>query len=295
MLAPQGLPDYRLFTVRMRLALLAPASLFIAPLGCAGTISGASGDAETATSTSAVVVVERAVDATGGAHAEGSARFVRVSAPASLEDALRTIGASLELPSLGTCASLSSLAGRSLRSEARPVVELVDVGAVWLEADGVKTHLSPRQVPDITDVVSGVVYARATEAASLPSATRYVVHVAGGQDFAPLNVSALAPDDPSGVHFSEEDGQGAIIARGPTVELAWGGDASDDVVYVDIRPQGVRCAFGNVGHGAISTLFFDDTGTLVVHRLRREPLRATGIDSGEVRFDFARTVAYLRR
>jgi hypothetical protein len=45
----------------------------------------------------------------------------------------------------------------------------------------------------------------------------------------------------------------------------------------------------------VSTLFLDDAGTLVVHRLRREPLSARGIDSGEVRFDFARTIAYVRR
>jgi hypothetical protein len=294
MLAPSGLRDYRLLTAHMRLTFFAAVPLLFATLGCAGTVSGASGDAETATSTSAVVVIERSVDATEGAHAESSARFVRVTAPASVDDALQTIGASLELPVRGTCASLTSLAGRTRRSETTPVVELVDVGAVWLEADGVETHLSPRQVPDITDVVSGVVYARATEAALLPSATRYVVHVAGGQDLAPLNVSALAPDDPSAVGISGEDGHGSVVASSPTVDLAWTPDGSDDVLYVDVRPQGVRCAFGNVGHAAISTLFFDDTGTLVIHRLRREPLRAPGIDAGEVRFDFARAVAYTR-
>jgi hypothetical protein len=279
----------------MRLSLLTLLPLVPASLGCAGNVSGAPGDAEAATTTSAVIVVERAIDAADGSRAEGSARFVRVRAPASVDDALRAIGAALELPARGTCASVASLGGRIGRGEPMAVVELIDVGAVSLEADGVQTHLLPRQLPDVTDVVSGVVYARAAEPALLPVSAHYIVHVAGGQDLDPFRVTATAPGDPSAVHIVGEDSQGTVVTRGPTVDLAWTPDASDDLVYVDVRPNGVRCVFGNVGHAAVSTLFFDDAGTLVVHRLHREPLHAPGIDSGEVRFDFARAVAYVRR
>ena len=66
-------------------------------------------------------------------------------------------------------------------------------------------------------------------------------------------------------------------------------------MYVDVRPNGVRCVLEGSGHGSVSTMFFDDAGTLVVHRLHREPLAARGIDTGEVRFDFARTISYVRR
>jgi hypothetical protein len=41
-------------------------------------------------------------------------------------------------------------------------------------------------------------------------------------------------------------------------------------------------------HGAF------DHGTIVLHRLHREPIHARGIDSGEVRFDFARSISYQR-
>ena len=92
-----------------------------------------------------------------------------------------------------------------------------------------------------------------------------------------------------------EDTAGVLVASGASVELSWTGERLDDVVYVDIRPNGVRCVLDGSGHGTVSTLFLDDDGTLVVHRVRREPLVARGIDSGEVRFDFARTVAYVRR
>jgi hypothetical protein len=264
-------------------------------LGCAGIATGAAGDAEAATTTSAVVVVERTTGTTEGSRAEGSARFVRVAATASVDDALLAIGAALELPARGACASVASLTGGFARRVQPPIVELVDVGAVSLEANGVETRLLQRQLPDVTDVVSGVVYARAAEPGLLPAATRYMVHVAGGQDLGPFDIAASAPGDPSAIRIAGESDSGTLVATGPTVDLTWTADASDDVVYIDVRPTGVRCVFANAGHGALPTVLFDDAGTLVVHRLRREALRAPGIDSGEVRFDFARSVAYTRR
>ncbi|HEY8039597.1 MAG TPA: hypothetical protein VIF15_07375 [Polyangiaceae bacterium] len=276
------------------LPLLALLALLPAAVGCAGTLSGPeAGDAE-ATTTSAVVVVERTADATEGARAEASARFIRVAAPSSPADALRAIGASFDLPARGTCATMAALTGAAPSAQA-PVVELVDVGAVSLEADGVETRLAPRQLPDVTDVVSGVVYARATDPALLPAATRYTVHVAGGHGLDGFDVSASAAGDPGEVRLGGEDAHGTLVATGSSFDLTWAADGSDDLVYVDVRPSGVRCVLDGAGHGALSTLLLDDAGTLVVHRLHREPLRARGVDSGEIRFDFARAVAYTRR
>jgi hypothetical protein len=278
----------------MRLSWLVQLPFLATALGCAGNVSGAAGDAEAATTTSAVVVIERTIDATEGSRAEGSARFVRVTTPASVDDALRAIGAALELPRRTPCASVASLALGASATESAPVVELVDVGAVSLTAGGIETRLLPRQLPDVTDVVSGVVYARAAELTLLPAATRYVVRVAGGSNLGAFEATASAPDDPNEVLIAGEGARGRVVASGPTVDLAWKASSSDDVVYVDVRPSGVRCAFGDVGHAAVPALFLAEAGTLAVHRLHREPLRAPGIDSGEIRFDFARTVAYVR-
>jgi hypothetical protein len=269
-----------------------------ATVGCTGTVSGAALDAEAATTTSAVVVVERTADAVQGARAEGSARFIRVASPSTLDDALRAIGAALDLPARGTCASVRALAGESAAAEVAPIVELVDVGAVSFVTNGVETRLMPRQLPDVTDVVSGVIYARAAEPLLLPAATRYVVRVAGGQGLGGFDVTASAPDDPTSVRIAGEDAHGMVVATGAAVDLAWPADAADDtsrdLVYVDVRPNGVRCVFGNTGHAVLSTILLDEAGTLIVHRLHREALRAPGIDSGEIRFDFARSVAYTR-
>jgi hypothetical protein len=45
----------------------------------------------------------------------------------------------------------------------------------------------------------------------------------------------------------------------------------------------------------VPSSLLDDAGSLVVHRVHVEPLQARGIDGGELRFDFARVVAYTRR
>jgi hypothetical protein len=254
--------------------------------------SAETSDAETAT-TSAIVVVSRTTDASQGSSGEASARFIRVAAPTSTQDALRAIGAGLDLPARGSCAAIGSLpVGQPSRT---PVIELMDVGAVSLEADGVQTRLLPRQLPDVTDVVSGVVYARAADPSSLPASTRYVVHVGGAADRAPLDLTANSPADPSEVRIAEEGPSGAVVASGAWINFAWTPGGSDETVYVDVRPNGVRCAFEDVGLAAMSTLYLDNGGTLVVHRVRRERVNSPGIDSTEVRFDFARTVSYVRR
>jgi hypothetical protein len=277
----------------------------IAGVGCTGTVSGSSegADAESASKTSAVIVIERTADTTRGTSAEASARFIRVAAPSSPGDGLRAIGAALDLPGRGTCADVAARVEPTAKGAARaPVIELVDVGGVSLEAAGSTIRLLPRQLPDVTDVVSGVVYARAVDPSFLPAATRYVLHVAGGSDLSALDVAALAPADPGEVHVvgtDASDPQRPVVATGEWVNFSWNGSGTDETLYVDIRSAAgrppVRCVFDDVGMAAVPTALFDRTGTLVVHRLRQEPLRARGIDSGEIRLDFARTLAYVRQ
>jgi len=281
------------------------ACLPIAPaaLGCAGNVSGSggSGDAE-ATATHAVVIVERTVDAVEAARAEASARFVRVPASASIDEAFRAIGAALDLPDPGKCVSQTYAAGAAT-SEAAPVVELSDVGSVALEVvGGSETRLIPRQLPDVTDVVSGVVYARATEAALLPAGALYAVHVGGAPGVGAFDFAAVAPGDPSDVQVAGEYTTGTLVARGASIEIAWTPDRPDDVLYADVQPAGVRCVLAaargpggdGLAHSSVSTSLLDDAGTLVLHRLRREPMVAPGVDDGEVRFDFARSISYVR-
>ncbi|MGD0678326.1 MAG: hypothetical protein ABSC94_23195 [Polyangiaceae bacterium] len=280
-----------------RLSLLALAPAFV---GCAGTVSATTpgGDAET-TTTSAIIVVERNIDPTGTGHAQTSARFLRVPSSLPTDEALRSIGAALDLPARGTCAS-STPAPDDVNSDERPpFVDLVDVGTVSVEADGTETHLLPRRLPDVTDIVSGVVYARAADPGILPPATRYVLHVGGLGDLPAIDVMATAPADASDVHFSGEMTPGVLVATSG-IEVSWPAEAAAESIYVDVKPAGLRCTLGDasaggtLGHASLSSSLFDDAGTLVVHRLHREPLQALGLTAGEIRFDFARTLTYVR-
>jgi hypothetical protein len=277
-----------------------------APLvGCTGAVSepAGPGDAEgVAMSTSAVVIVERGLDTTGALRAETSARFIRVPSTSSTQEALRAIGATVDLPPAGSCASIASLAGGATQATSVPVVELVDVGAVALDTTAGETRLVPRQLPDVTDVVSGVVYARTADPTLLPSVARYVVHVAGALDVEPFDVAATAPADPTDVRIAREDTSGLSVPGGAAIELAWPEDASDDVLYVDVQPAAYRCTLdaGSAGpsdrtRASVPASLVDEDGTLVVHRVHREALSVRGLESAELRFDFSRSVSYVRR
>lgn len=286
----------------MRLSFVAIMAAAPAALGCTGAVAGADDvDAEAISRTNAVVSVERTADPTEGVQAQASARFLRVSASTSTDEALSAVGAALDLPPLGTCAAVDSLADtRSAGSTPAPapVVELVDVGNVSIEAAGGETLLWPRQLPDVTDVVSGVVYARAaTDPSALPPSARYMVRV-GGPGLAPLEMAAWAPGPADDIRVAGEDA-GQVVASGASIDLSWDrSSAADDLVYVDVSPHDVRCVFADTGSANLSTVFLDEQGSLTVHRLHREwtsGWATRGIETAEVRFDFARRVGYTRR
>lgn len=292
---------------------LASAALLFA-VGCSANVmpGGAepAPDAEATPATLAVVVVERTGAATEPARAEAVARFVRVRGGAVDDDALRMVGAAVDLPALGTCAALESL-GRGAAREARRSasatrpVELLDVGAVTLEANGLATALAPRRLPDVSDLVSGVVYARAAEADALPARARYELRIGGlAGDPAPSAVAASAPAEPADVRLAGQDPRlgPAVLPPSGAVELTWEPGTGDELVYVDVSgaPPStgkVRCSFQDSGRATLSASVlapFDD-GSVAVHRVRREALRVRGVDAGEIRFDFARVVAFARR
>jgi hypothetical protein len=297
--------------------------------GCTGTISGGQPgvDAET-TVTHAVVIVERTADTTEGTRAAVSARFARVAAGASAGDTLRAIGANFELPARGMCASIRAGDGAGTTgADAVPFVELLDVGRISVDVAGSVTSLVPRQLPYVTDVVTGTVYAKAAEQTLLPASTLYGVHATGTADVPAFDVSAVAPGDPSDVVIMQETSPGNVVAQGSTIDFSWPREVTvpADVLYVEIQPAlsavavsgvgavgavgapqpAIRCVLGDAPgarsgdegllHGAIPTSLLGDAGSLVVHRVHTEPLQLRGVDDGELRFDFARVVGYVRQ
>lgn len=251
--------------------------LFLAASGCAGVVTGSPEEADAqSTSVTGVVVVDRTVTGDETARGEASARFVRLRG--AIDDgALKLVGAGLDLPPIGECATLRD--HTSSRS-----VELLDVGAISIEAlgTGQRVALAPRRVPDVVDLVSGTMYSARIDEAAVPSGTNVAVLVGGSADVPAFSVRAKTPDAPSAVRISGLDGANA--------ELTWNG--TGDSIYVDVGSS--RCSFADDGHASIPSAAFADDGIVTVHRVRREKLSIPGLDSGELRFDFARAVAYRR-
>jgi hypothetical protein len=286
----------------MRLAAFAvPVCLVPALAACTGNVTSpdVAPDADQSSALAAVVTVERTTGAGDGSHAEAVARFMRVRSRTAVEgdEALRIVGAGLDMPDLGTCVSLARPFATAKDSA---TVQLLDVGAVSMESAGTRTELGARQVPDVVDVVSGVVYSRATAPEGLPQGSPYTVRVAGSQDVAAFSFAAGAPSEPD-MRIGGQDAQGGsvVLSASAPVPLSWTRGAEGDVVYVDVSASTstIRCAFADVGQGVLGASAFaaGDDGVLSIHRLHREPFQARGVDSGEIRFDFARVVTFTRR
>lgn len=257
---------------------LFPAVLLLTATGCSAVVGSADGADAQSASVTGVVVVERTVSQTDSTtRGEASARFVRVRG--ALDDGtLRLVGAGLELPATGECATLGDCgASRS--------VELLDVGAISIEALGTGEHvaLAQRQVPDVVDLVSGTMYSARIDEAAVPSDAEVAVVVGGSNDVPAFSVRAKTPVPPANVQLGALDGA--------TANLTWT-QAGDDAIYVDVGAS--RCTFADDGHATLPATLFGDEGTLTVHRLHREKLSIAGLDDGELRFDFARTLPYRR-
>ncbi len=275
-------------------------------MGCSASVGAATDvDAESTTPSTAVIVLERTTQATPAGEtvrAGAVARFVHTRWGAVDDHALRTVGAHVELPALGSCAAIASGDDVAARG-----VDLADVGAVVVEGPAGRAALSPRQVPDPVGRVTGVFYVSPSDVAHVTApGARVALRVSGSAEVSPFTAQAQAPADLADVRLGAQDlARGAVVlplVATPSVDLAWEpSDDPRDVVYVDVTGSAgsrstTRCAFADTGHASLTAaLFVVDEGTIAVHRLHREKFAARGIEPGELRFDFARVATYTRR
>jgi hypothetical protein len=298
-----------------------------APLATPGSSSSTDAflrDAAEGASTAALVAFERTTTANETVHGSAVGRFVRMRSGLVDDATLRMVGATLDLPALGSCSrtgpdaqglSADTEGSASLQADGPHSVELLDVGDLTVEAGGVRASLEARALPDIVDLVTGVLYSTRTAFAAdgLPTRGAYVLRSSGsgavsdGEHGVPaFAVSTTAPGEPEELLIEGQDARsadGVELALGGPVSLRWkttdGGD--DDVVYVDVvaatadeaaREAGdaagnVRCAFADRGSAVLPSSVFaiaaaDGTrgelarGTLVVHRVHREAFQVAG-------------------
>lgn len=251
--------------------------------GCSAGYEAPDAEAQTSTSASAVIVVER-----GPSGDAIVARFVRARTGLVDDQALRTAGVQ-DLPAVGTC--VTSFDGTASGAKA---VDLLDVGAVTFDS----TVLLPRSLPDPAGMVSGYFYsARTSDAFATTASSRVSLRASGGADLPEgFAVSLASPRELADVGT-------ASTANG--IEVTWQvNDATDadarDLVYVDVLARDAtavaRCSANDVGRLSVpaNVLGNVEEGSLSVHRVHRESFKTRGIDPGEVRFDLARVVAFRR-
>jgi len=284
--------------------------------GCASDVdpSGVAPDAELSSRATAIVVIEGSSgSAIDGARLEGArtdvvARFVRARSGAVDDDALRMVGAAVDFPAVGGCGALGAV-----HSAAPRALSLLDVGAVSLSAAGESGEslatLQARQLPDVADLISGVVYSTTARDGALPTKGQYVLHVDGaragteGSDIAAFAVAATSPGEPVNVRLAGDEGRDGAVSfpLDAAASLTWDAGASEDEIYIDVAAVSAapttRCLFVDSGEAKLGASAFGglEDGTLTIHRLHRESFRTQGVDHGEVRFDFARVVPFSRR
>lgn len=255
-------------------------------VACSAQVADGAGT-ETATKLTAVVEIDRTVsDASDIGHSSAIARFVRSGA--GDDGALRLVSAASDLPAIGACAIGSPPSGT-----AQHPVELLDVGSVTVDSSAIRSTLVARRLPDVVDLVSGVVYtARGPEDGSF-GAGHYSLRVAGSSDVPAFIREADGPPVPSAVRVADQDAIGSTAI----VDVAWEAGSERDIVLVEVTGGSAttRCTFSDAGHASIAATSFGAQGTLTLHRIHREPFVTAGVDRGEIRFDFARTLSYRHR
>jgi hypothetical protein len=274
--------------MRSSLLLTGAASSLVA-FGCAVPSNDLPDAGTTSQAATAVVLVER-VTGPGDATRESLvARFVRARQGTVDEQALRMAGVAYDLPALGACATppddLAALQPRA--------VDLLDVGPLTAEAPQGDTLLLPRALPDPAGVVSGVFYSSPRASDVFEAGQGLSLRAAGGPDLDPFAVQVAAPPDLELVEVTSTDAG---------LDVVWEVAEPDprDVVYLEVlapSPRVVlRCASADAGRFVVpsSALAGVVAGQLAVHRLRREPFSAKGVEPGEVRFDLARVVLFER-
>jgi hypothetical protein len=210
---------------------------------------------------------------------------------------LKLTGLSRDLPAEGQCTTGRDRDG-SIALAPLSNVQLVDVGNLAVDADGVTTTLAPRAFPTVTDLVSGVVYTtRDRDAQQLPPARSYRVSASGGS-LGPFSAQAEAPAELEGItiHGLPLDQLETLSSRTP-MDLAWLAGQSGDVVYVEVGGEGgqqaLLCAFRDDAGAAVvpaGLLPSSGTGKLGVHRLRITKFASEGLTHAELRFDFETAV-----
>lgn len=265
--------------------------------GCSGQVV-ATADAD-ALSTQALLDVEIMAPAgePRATRTHASAYFLRMAS--STDEALASdlLGASLAIPPLNQCERISLFEeDRGMPLAAIGPIDLVDVGAVTIEAGRERAPLAARAFPDVVDLISGVVYTTRDAAEAFPAPSVYRFELTGSAQFAPTSIETTAPALPDEVQVASQPlGAEPVVIGREDLAMSWAPGSLEDLVYVDLtsyepsRLVRVRCTFADEGRATIPAWALPqaEAAGIALHRVQKQPVIADGFDKGEVRFDLA--------
>ncbi|MES1175420.1 MAG: hypothetical protein ABUL62_13950 [Myxococcales bacterium] len=273
-------------------------ALLVSSLGAACSVAPVEdgADADVATSTHALITVERSSSANSAEapRAAAFAGFVRTPPEVDASAMLRLAGFGLDLPAVGLCAEPSHDRLRKVPLSPLGRVEFLDAGDVSLRTSTTNALLATRALPAVTDLIAGVVYTTRDRAAEpLPPAANYTLSTSGGVLRA-FNVNAAAPPVLSDVSLANTSfAELTTVSPRNELRLSWAPGQSSDWVYVELTTHDgsatTRCTFrDDAGTGSVPAGAFAGSGAgeVSLHRVHSEPFASGGVDAGEVRFDF---------
>lgn len=269
---------------------------------CVGDVAPGAGPPDAGQSRYARVRVDVSLPREGDAAVTTEARFLRVS-DLDLESAQILAGASAlpaELLPAGRCvrSSADRLVDDALASASPDAqVTMLDAGDLVVQAAGRPDRLSPRFVPEVVPLVTGVWYeSEGIDAGGAPpvyvSDDSYVqVSGFGGHDIARFDSSVRLPSPPVIERIGGVDPAQApiVIDRNAELEVAWqSAPRGEDLFVVSLSWGGgeqLRCrAERNRLMVKPAELAGVDAGSvsISVERVRRVPFAAPGLDAGDL-------------
>lgn len=285
---------------------LTAASALLGAVGCTAVVDPAP-DGGPATTTQALILMERSEREGKPAHTNFSAKFLRVPLTADSDAVERVVGSELDLPSVGECMTVPTDGAASNDLAAVGAIELFDVGDLTIrtqQEDAIP--LAARAFPDVADRVSGVFYTSPDAARDLPVPGKYILQSSGTPVVERFAIEAEAPPTPADVTISGRPlADGLELTDGAAIDVRWRADGTkDDVAYLEIVAENgvaARCAFDDRGRGRLPASLLRSASfgklplvaTLAVHRVRQGTFQVPGVDSGEVRFDVSRVASVV--
>lgn len=278
------------------LGVLSASTALFGALGCTATVVDPAPDGGPATTTQALVLMERAERDGRPVQTNFSAKFLRVPVTADSDAVERVVGSELDLPSVGECTAITSDAAADLGAVG--AIELFDVGDLTILTQREEAiPLAARAFPDVADRVSGVFYTSPDTARDLPAPGKYILQSSGSPLVDRFAIETEAPPAPIDVTIGGRPlVDGIELADTGMIDVRWRADGTrDDVAYLEIVTENgaaARCAFDDRGRGSFPASILESVGlgkapiaTIALHRVRQGSFQVPGVDSGEVRFD----------